>query len=397
MAPQDLRSLLTTARDDAPPPRLSVDDITTAGRQLVRRRRRIALLSSVAGSAVAAITAVAVAVMLNTPQPITPALDPSGLPAKPSPTPAQFAAAAPFVTTYAGYKAGRYSVSDPNLVTTAYQQSSIDETTGPPGTPATPIAPSASATAPNTNPRGISQPGGTLVVYRPGAFEPSEFDPAEKIQLRSGPGLLHYAGQLSAPQADKALAEKYAMMGAPIPAFAWRYAADAWAAVYWTSWEQTPTRDELVAIADGLSPATPKPFPIGFQAQLIPKNYSLAAASYGQDIASGERLVSAVRLTPKPIAVPLTRPINFDDYLTATLAIGLPSPDGKITKGRSSCPSDALATCMYLTEAGTLVLVDYSSPKEAVGTPPALVAQRMNPADPTDPGSWPPVTEVFGT
>lgn len=357
----------------------------------MRRRRRVAVLSSVAGGAVAAITAVAAVVMLNTPQPITPALDPSGLPGRPSPTPAQFTEAAPFVTTYAGYRVGRYAVSDPNLVTTAYQQSSIDDTRALPG------APSISPTAQSTNPQGINRLGGTLVVFRTGAFEPKAFEPSEKVQLRSGVGLLHYAGQLSAPEVDKARVEKYALTGAPIPAITWQYASDAWAAVYWTTWEQTPTRDELVAIADGLSPATPKPFPIGFQAQLIPKNYSLAAASFGQDVPSGERLVSAVRLTPKPIQTPLTEPVDFDDYLTATLAVGLPSPNGKITRDRSACASASLATCMYLTEAGTLVLVDYSSPKEAVSTPPALVAQRMNPADPTDPGSWPPVTDVFGT
>ncbi|GGM07012.1 hypothetical protein ACFFX1_27450 [Dactylosporangium sucinum] len=396
MAPQDLRSLLTTARDDAPPPRLSVDDITNAGRQLVRRRRRVAVLSSVAGSAVAAVAAVAAVVVLSTtPQPITPALDPSGLPARPSPTPARFAEAAPFVTTYGGYKAGRYAVSDPNLVTTAYQQSSIDDTAPLPAAPS--VSPSVSATELKTDPRGATRQGGTLIVYRTGAFEPSAFEPAEKIPLRSGTALLHYAGQQTAPQVDKALVDKYAMTGTPIPAISWQYADDAWAAVYWTTWEQTPTRDELVAIADGLSPAAPRPFPIGFQAQVVPKNYSLAAASYGQDVASGERLVSAVRLTPKPIRTPLTGPVDFGDYLVVTLAVGLPTPNGKVVKGRPACPSDSMSTCLLVNEAGALVLVEYSSPKDAANVPPAVVAQRMTPADPTDPGSWPAVTDVFGT
>ncbi|GAA0730530.1 hypothetical protein Drose_27195 [Dactylosporangium roseum] len=388
MAPQDLRTLLTSARDDAPPPRLSVDDITAAGRRLERRRRRLALLSSAGGGVVAAIAAAAAVLVLNDPAPMTSALGPSHLPGmRSSAEPAEFAAAPAFTTTYRGYPAGRYFVSDPDLVTTAYQQSTIAPVSPTP-------TPSMSAPAVRTK-----ASGGVLVVYREHAFEPKMFDPAERIQLRGSVGLLHYA---AGPGASSALTaetfKRYSRPGGGIPTLAWQYTDDAWAAIYWSPGEDAPTVAELTAIADGLTPAQPKEFRIGFRLKTPPQRYSLAAASFGQDSPDGGTLISSVRLTLRPPQVPLTGMIDFETLGAITLSVGVnQSGDPSPLAGSPAKPACTAGTLVCTRPAGdrTYVRVEGDSTKLF---PPGLTVELttvMDPADPDDRGSWPPVTEVF--
>ncbi|GAA2612019.1 hypothetical protein GCM10010399_48630 [Dactylosporangium fulvum] len=397
MAPQDLRTLLTSARDDAPPPRLSVDDITAAGRHLEHRRRQLALLSSAGGGVVAAIAAVAAVLMLNNPEPMTPALDPSRLPALPSPAaPAEFVAASAFTTTYQGYTAGRYVVSDPDLVTTAYQQSTIAPVSSTPA-PFTP-PPLTSTPEVKTRASGIRAPGGVLVVYREHTFEPTVFDPSERIQLRGSVGLLHYAIGQKTPPASPEVLKRYGQFGGVIPALAWQYSDDAWAAIYWSSWEDAPTVEELAAIADGLTPAQPKEFRIGFRLKTLPQRYFLVAASLGQDAPDGSTLISSVRLTLKPPQAPLTGMIDFETLGAITLSVGVNEP------GDPSAPTGSAVKPACTT--GALVCTRPVSDRmyvrvEGDGTklfPPGLTAELttlMDPANPDDPGNWPPVTEVF--
>ncbi|GAA4252697.1 hypothetical protein [Dactylosporangium darangshiense] len=391
---QDLHTLLTSVRDDAPPPRLSVDDITAAGRHLARRRRRLTLLSSVGGGALAAVAALAAAFVLaaSPTAPQTPAVDPSTLPnIAASPAPTAFGEAPPFVTTYRGYEAGSYVVSDPDLVTTAYQQSSIEATFDPSGATPEPSL----TTDPLTRARAPELvAGGTLVVYRSGVFDPVVFAKGgDKIEMRSGVGLLHYAGGMSGPvlsATDQARLEKFADN---VPALAWQYTTDSWAAIYWSSWQTVPDRDHLIAIAEGLTPAAPKAFPVGFQPGYLPRGYVLMSVSYGTDMGYGNRVVSAARLTPKPPALPLTEPINFDEWPSLTLSFGHMDANPKMAQ-KYDCAGNTTCT-RVLDDGATYVRVDVNGLKITQAMQLTQIAVAMKPQDPDDMAAWPAAVKTF--
>ncbi|MEU7874132.1 hypothetical protein [Dactylosporangium sp. NPDC049140] len=392
---QDLHTLLTSVRDDAPPPRLSVDDITAAGRHLVRRRRRMALLSSVAGGTVTAIAAVTAALMLTgTPRALTPAVDPSALPSA-SPALTEFAEAPAFVTTYQGYKAGPYIVSAPDLVTNAYQQSSIDPGPGPePTEPAQPAQPLATAKPSASRASEVSS-GGTLVVYRPGAFEPALFEKGgEKIQVGDGDvGFLAYSGGPTGPSIPPGAAKAMYGRDALVPTLAWQYTDGAWAAIYWTAWENVPGRDELLTIADGLAPSAPRQFPVAFQAATVPRGYQLLTASYGDDVPSDEPAASAVRLTLKPPPLPLYEPYNFDDLTTLTLATGRSYAGSKMA-GRLDCSGQVRCT-RILGNGDVFVSGEVTNSKPSAAL--TQITLGIKPMDPDEPGAWLPAVKVFSS
>ncbi|GAA3451686.1 hypothetical protein [Dactylosporangium matsuzakiense] len=392
---RDLHTLLTSVRDDAPPPRLSVDDITAAGRHLVRRRRRNALLSSAGGGVVTAIAAVTAALMLaGGPSTLAPAVDPSSLPSAASPAPTAFAAAPAFTTTYKGFQANGYKVSDPDVVTNAYQQSSIDGA-GPILDP----SPQQTVTgAPGARPGGFAElyPGGSLVVYRPDAFDPSMFLKfAEKIPMPSGEGLLAYSGGgTNGPLAPSTAAKAAKDRGQPIPALAWQYMDGAWAAIYWSSWENVPTRDDLVAIAEGLTPAAPRPFPVAFQSANPIKGYHLLAASYGGDVQDAGEVVSSVRLIQQDVRLPIFEPYDFADLGVLTLAAGRTDAGPKLA-GRLDCDGDRLR-CTKVLDSGTVfVMAEADGYKSPAGGQLTQITLGIKPQNLDNGENWPTVTKVY--
>ncbi|WP_433207347.1 hypothetical protein ACQP00_41190 [Dactylosporangium sp. CS-047395] len=389
---RDLHTLLTSVRDGAPPPRLSVDDITAAGRHLVRRRRRLALASSAGGGAVTAIAVVAAALMLGgSPRPLTPAVDPSSLPSAASAMPTAFAEAAAFNTTYRGYQSEGYQVSDPELVTVAYQQSAILPGNGPRA--AQPSAEDSTGPDPTPSATPARKPGvptgGSLVVYRPDAFEPAVFEKGgEKISMPSGDGLLAYSGANGPAEPDKALYGRDAM----IPTLAWQYSDGAWAAIYWSAWESVPDRDHLIAIAEGLAPSAPQPFPVAFRAAVMPKGYQLLSASYGSDLLPmGMAVSSAVRLTAKPPELPIYEPFPFEDLPTLTLATGR-SDAGRKMAGNLTC--DGQIRCVRIQDSGDMyVSAELNNAK--LTTSLTQITLSMRPQSLNDTSAWPPVVKVF--
>nr|BFE66638.1 hypothetical protein GCM10020063_111640 [Dactylosporangium thailandense] len=393
---QDLHTLLTSVRDDAPPPRLSVDDITAAGRHLVRRRRRLTLLSSVGGGAVTAIAAVTAVLMLTgAPRALTPAVDPSGLASPAKPVPTAFAEAAAFSTTYQGYKAGPYQVGDPDVVTNAYQQSTIVTVPRAEPTPsesaeaADPVqsaAPGVPAKA-----KGVAT-GGLLVVYRPGAFEPALFEKGgEKVQLRDGgTGLLAYAGSMNAPTTpgDRAFIGRASL----VPTLTWQYTEGAWAAIYWSAWENVPDREHLLAIADGLVPSVPRQFPVAFQSATVPRGYQLLSVSYGGDVFTGDEVVSAARLTAKPPALPIYQPYIFEDLPVLTLAAGRTDAGPKLA-GRLDC--EGQIRCTKVADTGTTYVYAEASNTKLTAPLTQLALGIKLEGDLGDSGSWPPAAKVF--
>ncbi|MEV8517537.1 hypothetical protein [Dactylosporangium sp. NPDC051484] len=395
---QDLRTLLTSVRDDAPPPRLSVDDITAAGRHLARRRRRLALLSSVGGGAAAAVAAVTAALVLAaTPAALTPAVDPSTLhnPAMSAGWTA-FADAQPFVTTYKGYTAGSYLVSDPDLVTMAYQQSSIDAGIDLSANFSSPLPTTAASVPGLSRVPGLLR-GGILVVYRPGAFHAAAFGKsAQKLGVRAGVGLLHYAGDSAEPPLPSADRAGMQTVRGQVPTLAWQYTTDAWAAIYWSSWESVPTKEELVAIADGLAPSATKEFPVGFLPSSLPHGFSLLSVSYGTDMGdmgSGEQVVSAVRLSPQHPALPLTEPIDLQSFPALTLSFGR-TDAGPRMADKLDCTS-SIECQRVLGDGTTYVKAELNGLKPTPASQVTQITLGIRPQDADNTAAWPPAIKVF--
>ncbi|GAA2349392.1 hypothetical protein [Dactylosporangium salmoneum] len=394
---QDLHTLLSSVRDDAPPPRLTVDDITAAGRHLARRRR-VALLSSIGGGAAASIAALATTVVLVTgpTAPLTPAVDPHVLGSQAAiAVPTAFADTQPFVTNYRGYTAGDYLVSDPDLVTQAYQQSSIDIGLSVGGAPnpsvATP-ATSASPAVPSRAP-GLLR-GGTLVVYRPGAFEPRDFEKGgEKVRVGSAVGVLRYAGGPTAPTVSPNELLKAQKASPTVPTLAWQYTDSAWAAIYWSSWETVPDRDTLLAIAEGLTPAATRPFPVGFVPGPLPRGYQLLSVSYGTGMSPINRVVSAARLTPKQPSLPLYAPYDFDNIPVLTLSMGRADPDPK-RLDRLDCLDSSTCT-RVVGDGSTYVQANLSGIKPTSNVQISQITLAMKPEDPDNLSAWPSALKTF--
>ncbi|MER7003602.1 hypothetical protein ABT297_11240 [Dactylosporangium sp. NPDC000555] len=392
---QDLRTLLTSVRDDAPPPRLSVEDIAAAGRHLARRRRRLVLLSSAGGGAAAVVAAVTAAlVMASTPAALTPAVNPS-TPANPATSPARtvLADARPFVTTYKGYTAGSYLVSDPDLVTVAYQQSSIDAGIDLSANPFSTPSP-----LPTTTPAsGLSrmpelQRGGILVVYRSGAFQPTAFlKSTERLEMSTGVGLLYRAADLTQPPStsDRAEIQK---MREQVPALAWQYAPDAWAVIYWASRETVPTKEELAAIAEGLTPSATREFPVGFHSSSLPRGFNLLSVSYGTDMVSNQ-VVSAVRLSPERPALPLTEPIDLQSFPALTLSFGRTDAGPRMVD-KLDCAS-SVECQRVLGDGSTYVKVELNGLKPTPATQVTQITLGIRPQDADNMAAWPPAVKVF--
>ncbi|MEV4511802.1 hypothetical protein AB0K00_22875 [Dactylosporangium sp. NPDC049525] len=404
----DLHSLLAAARDDAPPPRLSIDDITAAGRQLARRRRRTVLLSSVAGGLAAVITSATAAVVLLAHPSVGPSVDPNGNPgvATASQSPARRADFTPvgaFETNYTGYTVGRFVVSDPDLVTAGYQQSTIDLTLNPPAAaaptvsptakpPATTGAPAVSRSAPPAD-RGDAPGDGRLVVYGAGAFDPRDFSNGEKFQIAGRTALLRYAGAPSVPSASTN--SKYGCCPDPIlPTIAWQYLPDSWAAIYWSSFETAPTRDELIALAEALPAADPRPFPTGIFLKDVPKGYRLIAVSTRTSVYDTMNR-SVVRLSPKPLAGPFVAPVDFDEQPSIVLSLGVADPTMGKMLTKASCPPGS-ATCAMLLEDGQFYLQVESVGSRSLGSLElAQILKAMDAGQPDDRSTWPPAVSVF--
>ncbi|GAA3247251.1 hypothetical protein ACFO1B_50765 [Dactylosporangium siamense] len=410
----DLHSLLAAARDDAPPPRLSIDDITAAGRRLARRRRRTTLLASVAGGVAAVITGATAAVVLISPPTLAPTVDPNGNPglADVSQSPARradFTPAGAFETNYTGYTSGRFVVRDPDLVTAGYQQSTIDvsdprPSTSPTGRPAVPTGTAAApgGSAPATAP-GVKQSSaasgraapreGRLVVYNVDAFDPTQFTGGEKLQVAGKTALLRYAGSLAPPSAT---GKDGCCVTPAVPTIAWQYLPGAWAAIYWSSFETAPTRDELIALAEDLPAGEVRAFPVGVRLRNTPKNYRMIAVGtrkFSYDTTN----LSVVWLSPKTLVPPFTMPVDLEEHPSIVLTLGVADPRTRDKIGASSCQQGS-GTCSALLGDGQFyVQVDTFGQQAIPSTELAQILKSMTAEQPDDPTNWPPATDTFAS
>jgi hypothetical protein len=301
-----------------------------------------------------------------------------------------FADAPPFVTTYRGYQVGDYQVSDPDLVTTAYQQSAIDAGVSLEPQPSESALKPTPSADPASRVSGLYR-GGTLVVYRPDAFDPAIFEKGgEKVTTRTGVGLLAYSGGTGTATPAKTAYGRDLL----VPTLAWQYTDNAWAAIYWSAWESVPDRDQLLGIADGLTPAPNRQFPVGFQSSFVPKGYALLSASFGSDLPSGDRVVSAARLTPQRLVLPLFEPFDFDAMSTLTFALGRSDAGNKLA-GRFDCEDGQLRCTKVLDDGTAYVSAEITGQKSAATAQITQITLGIRPQNPDDTGEWQPVVKVF--
>lgn len=357
------------------------------------------LLSSVAGGVAAVIAGATAAVVLLAPPAVTPTVNPNGNPGQAdvsqSPArPAEFTAAGAFQTNFSGYTSGRYVVGDPDLVTTGYQQASID---------LNPVAPSASA-SPSTSatPAGGAQPGargdvvpreGRLVVYSAGAFDTREFTKAERLQIAGRTALLRLAGDPSAPATP--LGGKYGCCVLPtVPTLAWQYLPNAWAVIYWSTPETAPTRAELIALAEDLPPAEPRAFPTAIHLKDMPRGYRLIAVSTRTSSYDRTNL-SVVRLAQKPPGLPFTGPLDLDSHPSIVLTLGLSDPETSAAITKASCRPGTTACAHLLPDGQFFLQVESHGDRPLSPSELSQLLKSMTVEDPEDPSTWPAATDNF--
>jgi hypothetical protein len=143
------------------------------------------------------------------------------------------AAPPPFSFTVRGWKAGRLRVSDPVIVSTAYQMSAVETSE--------------------------KQVAGVLTVFRPGAYDPATLTGAEQTTVGERPAKWH--GSYTPP----------ASAGSTNQLLAWQYADDAWALLRIYSVETSV--GELRTLAAGLTMSEATPAKMPFTMSYVPAGY----------------------------------------------------------------------------------------------------------------------------
>ncbi|WP_432842887.1 hypothetical protein [Dactylosporangium sp. CA-092794] len=248
----DLAELLRDARSAVPPPRFDVEEAVAAGRRL-RARRRAGWAASVTVAVVALGIGVAVSlpraggVTAETPGSVAPQFD----------YPAD-----PMTGNIAPYQTNGVLVTGTLHVTPGYQAAQV------------------------VRPGDLGPPTGVLVVYRPGAFDPSGFGRGEAVTVAGHPGRFMPVTTLTST-------------GRSGPALAWQYADKAWAVVSSNNPERDLTRDELLAVAAGLRSGPARVPAVGFRLGFVPAGFTAQDAGRADEglgsSAPGESFVRLVQ------------------------------------------------------------------------------------------------------
>jgi hypothetical protein len=295
----DLRDVLDSATAQAPPPRLSADQAIAAGRSLQRRRR----YGWTGG--IAAVAALAVAGVMSAPY-LSGAAGPAGTDSAASPVvaePVTFPTLdAPFMYSIKGYSVGPLHVGDPVFATAAYQESIVTLD----GVEKQKVTNSA-----ETWERSYDRPVGVLTVYRPGVFTPDKFASGTPVRVHDLPGLqIEFEKQVSEVRVENGRKE-FSSRTAKVAALAWQYADGAWATIVATPLLNTadPAGD-LLALADGLTPAAPSVVRVPYRLGSVPAGYHLVGIGKFNPTNAGDSISEAYFSKG---AVPVT---NLTDRLT---------------------------------------------------------------------------------
>jgi hypothetical protein len=303
-----LREFVDAVTADEPPLSHTADDIIMAGRRAERRRRAGFATAGAAGLATVAIAGAFVLPSLGAEQSNgegTTAAASAGTPVegKSGASSANWTDAPAFTFTFRGFRAGKLTVQDPIVASTAYQIASVyaDGLT-------TNDKPSTSVTEPG---KGKKAPTifAYLTVYRPGAFNADGIKDAKAVSVAG-----HRAVQATLPFG----LDPKNPVDAGNKLFAWEYTKGAWAVVTSVSSSaDNPSFADFGALVTGLKPSVPVSARLPFTVGYLPAGYQPVQtgthAMPGLDgIASAREgdYGGATFASPAPAATGLTKPFD---------------------------------------------------------------------------------------
>jgi hypothetical protein len=316
-----LHEFVDAVTADEPPLAHTADDIISAGRRAERRRRAGFATAGAAGLVAIAVAGAFALPSLGAKQSTTGAAKQSTTGAASAGTPtkdktsaatAKWTDAPAFTFTFKGFRAGKLSVQDPIVASTAYQIASVYED----GRTTNDKPVSAADLKETLNAKEMRKPKPTiyayLTVYRPGAFNAAGIKNGTTVSVAG-----HKAVQATLPVG---LDPKNAVdPGNKL--FAWEYTDNAWAVVTSVSNSAAdPSFADFGALVTGLKPSTPTPARLPFTLGYVPAGYQ--PLQTGTHAMPGLDGIAAARegdyggatfASPAPAATGLTAPFDEGD------------------------------------------------------------------------------------
>lgn len=228
---------------------------------------------------------------------------------------------------------------------------------------------------------------GRLVVYSTGAFDTREFIKAERLQVAGRTALLRHAGGPSMPSTSPASKDDCCIELA-VPTLAWQYLPDAWAVIYWSSFETAPTRDELLALAADMPAEEPRAFPTAIRLTGPLKDYRMIAVGTRTSFYDNTNL-SVVRLSAKPPTAPFFAPLELDDYPSIVLTLGATDPRTAEKMGKMTCQPGSTVCATVLADGQFYLQVESIGDRSFTATELAQILKSMSAEAPADRSVWP--------
>lgn len=373
----ELSEMLAASKENPPPPRYTTDDVLAAGRKAQSRRRVLFTGVGSAAAVVAVVAAIAVPQMVSrstpTTNPAVPAAAGGAKKAAPFAYPAK-----DFTANIGSFKSGDLSVSGALQVTTSYEAASI--------------------VAPGTGSRYQDDKGkihstlndvGTLVVYKPGVFNPVLAQKTGKAtKLGTGVGYYVAAKKESVSAADeKKLGAQYTDAS-----LTWQYASDSWA-VATTRGVAKASESDMINLAQKVISTTPSTVKVGFKVGAVPAGFQLeGAGTTDSGLVSPFEGQSSIRLVKgTPSYTGLTGPIvdapRVGDKQISTLTLTVyPTWLSKRTDKAGSCLSGQ-SLCYKATKDGKFT-VELNGGGFLSDTALTKVIKSVTFADPADTSTW---------
>jgi hypothetical protein len=308
-----LHEFVDAVTADEPPLGHTADDIISAGRRAERRRRAGFATAGAAGLVAIAVAGAFALPSLGAKQ-STAGPASAGTPAesKTSASSGKWTDAPAFTFTFKGFRAGKLTVQDPIVASTAYQIASVyadgRTTNDKPSTSTDVSVPGRAKKSAKPNPTIYAY----LTVYRPGAFNAGAIRNGTRASVAG-----HQAVQATLPVGldPKNAADPGNKL------FAWEYTDNAWAVVTSVSSSPgDPSFADLGALVTGLKPGTPAPAQLPFTVGYVPAGYQPVQtgthALPGLDGIAGARegdYGGATFARPAPAATGLTKPFDEVD------------------------------------------------------------------------------------
>ncbi|WP_430781899.1 hypothetical protein [Actinoplanes sp. G11-F43] len=380
-----LHEVMDLAASGAPQDTNTVDDIVGRGRR-VQRRRRAAFAGAGAALAVVAVSAGVVVPSLgrDTSRP-APAV---GVAASTAPPTTWRFPADPFRFTFGAFDAGRWHVGSPQVVSTAYQIAPVRLDGRK--TSAGPAGEAAIRDMMERLERGEEYDTGpwmrgTLVVYRPGAFDPAGLTGATEVTV-DGAKAYEATGSIH----NGMITQR---------SYAWTYAPDAWAVLSTSSDSaQDPSAAELRELAPGLRPAEPAPAKLPFTLGHVPAGYQPVEVESPVVTARDEDgFGSVVFADPAPATTGLTEPYdgNVGRALPGSFEIAVVPAEQSNVSADGTAIRCVDGLCVQRTADGG-TSVEVSSGGRLSDAAMTRILQGLQLRDVTDASTWADASTALG-